>query len=127
MTHTIRFCKKNILLYFYVCCNIIGKRNKIRHSKFLVVGPCAQRTFQLSSYTPQIPFNVLSRTRLFFCNHLIHYLLHKPILYLIHIIFFIEYLLKGLNIHFFILQTIPHTILFLLITFPVKLSLKGCA
>ena len=30
-------------------------------SKYLILGPGVQRTFRLSSRTPRIPFNVLSR------------------------------------------------------------------
>ena len=40
------------LLYFI-------ERQKKRRSKYLVLGPGAQRTFRLSSRTPRIPFNVL--------------------------------------------------------------------
>ena len=38
--------------------------NKQIRSKYLVLGPGARTTIRLSSRTPLIPFNVLSRTRL---------------------------------------------------------------
>ena len=45
--------------------------DKKRRSKYLVLGPGEQRTFRLSSRTPRIPFNVLSRTsnELYDCNN----------------------------------------------------------
>ena len=36
--------------------------NTKRHSMYMFLGPCAQRTFWLLSHTPLIPINVLSRT-----------------------------------------------------------------
>ena len=36
---------------------------KKRRSKYLILAPGARRTFYLSSHTPRIPFDVLSRKK----------------------------------------------------------------
>ena len=60
--------KKNYLIYnkiqiLYVNYTLLNDKKKWL-SKYLVLGPGAQRTFRLSSRTPRIPFNVLSRTKI---------------------------------------------------------------
>ena len=63
------FCCKNIKYSFYFNGYYYSfVKDEKRRSKYLVLGPGVRRTFQSSSRTLRILFNVLSRTRLLITN-----------------------------------------------------------